>query len=157
MRVVVPPVLLDDRIYRIVAPIEALLEVEEWVGSWWQPSTMPLTTASGAPPAEIAVLLARGVPVGDWAGDEPRSAPRNIEALLQTNDPDRASASALDDSVKRSPVPRRNQYPGNARFGLQAHDDDATERLADRRRARGAVPKDGRRRRSALPPPDSAD
>jgi len=157
MRVVVGPVLIDDRIYRIVAAVESLLEVEEWAGSWWQPSTIPLTTASGAPPADCELLLARGVPIDDWATGEPRSALMNIEALMQTNDPDRASKPALDDTVKRGPAPRRSQYPGNRRFGLRSHDSDGTERPADRRRARGAAPNDAQPRRTVLPPPDSAN
>jgi len=156
MRVLVGPVLVDDRICRIVAAIEALLEVEEWAGSWWQPSTVPLTMASGAPPAEYRLLLARGVPIDDWARGEPRSAPMNIEALMQTNDPDRASKPALDDSVRRGLAPLPSQYPGNRRFGLRPNDGDRTERPADRRRARGAAPSETDRRRRLLPPPDSA-
>ena len=59
MRVVVPPVLVRDRLCRIVAPVESLLEVEEWVGEWWEPSVVTLSAVSTAAAATDAQLAAR--------------------------------------------------------------------------------------------------
>jgi hypothetical protein len=114
MRVIVPPVVVGIRICRIVAPVESLLEVEEWVGQWWEPSTVTLSEASLGISASEALLESRGVPHEDWRASEPRSGEHEIQALLQTRDPERAQR--LDDDVARSVPSRRRSYPGNARF-----------------------------------------
>ena len=117
MRVVVPPVLIDGRICRIVSPVTALLEVEEWVGEWWQPSTVPLTRASVADAAPLDLLVARGVPDADRVAPQDRPSREEIEAMIRTSDPDRPVEARFDEDVPRmAPVARRD-YPGSARFG----------------------------------------
>ena len=119
MRIVVPPVVVDGRICRIVAPVEALLEVEEWVGEWWEPSSIGLTTASHAERASREQLLAHGVPEADHGLDEHRTPFDEIEAMIQRRDPERAAS--LEDVALPAQATRR-VYPGNARFKRQAHD-----------------------------------
>lgn len=116
MRVIVPPVVVGDRICRIVSAVETLLEVEEWAGQWWQPSSVMLSDVSNAAAADAALLHARGVPAEDWLVDAPCSDGFNIEALLHTRDPVRGQEMRLNDDVTRSTPVRRPSYPGNARF-----------------------------------------
>jgi hypothetical protein len=154
MRVVVAPVIVDDRICRIVAPVESLLEVEEWVGEWWEPSAVPLTIASVAPAAPTAVLHERGVPESDCLAGAIRPTPEEIEAILLTRDPERSAQMRFDEQVRRGTGPRRRMYPGNARFRRGARGGTSTE--VDRRRE---LPREwnGPWRRSTDPqPPDPA-
>ncbi len=155
MRVIVPPVVVGDRICRIVAAVESLLEVEEWVGQWWEPSTVTLSDASLGVPASEVVLEARGVPSDDWRTIDARSAEVDIQALLQTRDPQRAEPMRLDDGVTRSNPPRRRSYPGNARFSSRtiAAMERAKE-VPDRRR-RSDGNRNGPRRRKTDTPPDA--
>ncbi|MBC7843738.1 MAG: hypothetical protein H7099_15565 [Gemmatimonadaceae bacterium] len=135
MRVVVAPVLVGDRICRIVAPLQSLLEVEEWVGAWWEPSSVTLTEASVAPIVPAELLTARGVPLEDRLAAEDRPAQTDIEALIHTHDPERPATMRFDEEVvMRASPARRRKYPGNARFrrnAPKATDTDATD--ADRR------------------------
>lgn len=117
MRVVVSPVLIGERIVRIVSPVDALLEVEEWVGEWWEPSAITLTTASQAPSAPTSVLRARGVPVEDCVETVARPSQRALQFLLlatarDANDP----LVAADLTTRPTRGLRRKSYPGNARF-----------------------------------------
>jgi hypothetical protein len=65
MRVIVPPVVVDGRICRIVAPLPTLVEVQEWKGEWWLLSDVLLSTAAVAPPAPHPLLEVQGVPPAD--------------------------------------------------------------------------------------------
>ena len=70
MRVILPPVLVDGKICRIIAPVPSLLEVQEWMGAFWLPSDVLLSTAAASAPAPLALLHSRGVPRsehGRWA------------------------------------------------------------------------------------------
>lgn len=133
----------------------SLLEVEEWAGDWWEPSSIPLTTASLSPTADEAVLRARGVPIEDCASSEPRIAQLDIETLMMTRDPERAEQVVFDEDVSRSTGPRRRKYPGNSRFrrGRPARGDTAIDA---ERRGDGASEWTGPRRRATDHPPDSA-
>ena len=139
MRVVVPPVLVDDRICRIIAAIESLLEVEEWVGAWWEPSTIPLTQVSGAMRAPVELLRQRGVPESDLVElDSARPEPLDVEAQIRAADPRHQDGLRVDEEevVCATPLLPRH-YPGNARFrrsrsqgaapntNRAAHDDSA--------------------------------
>ncbi len=154
MRVVIAPAMVGDRICRVVSPVASLLEVEEWVGEWWEPSVIPLTMVSLAPAASDDVLEARGVPQEDRAASEPRPAPDDIEASLMTHDPARAADMQFDDAVRRGTGPRRRTYPGNARFRRDARRGTATE---DDRRRELPMEWHGPWRRATDPkPPDTA-
>lgn len=154
MRVVVPPVIVDDRICRIVSPVESLLEVEEWVGAWWEPSAVPLTMASLAPRASERVLQERGVPEEDRLETSVRSTPEEIEAILLTRDPERSAQMSFDEQVQRGTGPRRRRYPGNARFRRDPRGGTGTE--AERRRETPREWSGPWRRAGDPPPPDPA-
>ncbi len=116
MRIICPPVLIDGCICRIVSPIESLLEVEQWAGGWWEPSSVTLTTASLAPAASLAELEARGVPP-EVCAPGLRSAEQQIQALMRATVSTAAQGSALDPANERRPDgARRRVYTGNARF-----------------------------------------
>ena len=167
MRVVVPPVLVGDRICRIVSPVESLLEVEEWVGAWWAPSGVTLSVASLAPDVDPSVLQTRGVPPTDWLTDEPRPDFSEIESLMRARDPARAEPMRLDEDVRRLSPPRRRKYPGNARFrrSAVAETDAEPEPMAgpeqdfsERRRVTEPAPANSpRRRASDLPRRKASD
>jgi hypothetical protein len=150
MRVVVSPVIVGDRICRIVSPVQSLLEVEEWAGDWWEPSSIPLTTASLSPAADESILRERGVPEADCVTHEPRPAQLDIEASLLTRDPERPAQMRFDEDVRRSTGPRKRKYPGNARFrrGTQSTTD------AERRRDASGEWNGPWRRSTDRPPPD---
>jgi hypothetical protein len=117
MRVVVSPVLVDDRICRIVSAVESLLEVEEWVGAWWEPSSVPLTAVSNATSAPPELLRARGVPEADIATTAIRLQPPEVEALMRGTDPHRPSEMRFDEETVSAVQPAKPRtYPGNARF-----------------------------------------
>ena len=131
MRVVVSPVIVGDRICRIVSPVQSLLEVEEWAGDWWEPSSVPLTTASLSPAAAESLLRLRGVPEADCVTSEPRPAQIDIEASMMTRDPERPAQMRFDEDVRRSTGPRKRKYPGNARFRRGAQSNTDAERRRD--------------------------
>lgn len=117
MRVVVPPVLVEDRICRIIAAVESLLEVEEWAGAWWQPSGVPLTLVSTAVVASPELLRARGVPECDIATADMRPPQIELEALMRGLDPQRPADMRFDEeTVARAPQSKPRAYPGNSRF-----------------------------------------
>lgn len=123
MRVLLAPVLVGDRICRIVSPIDSLLEVEEWVGEWWEPSSVTLTAASHAPPASDLLLRERGVPVADRHATERSVTDPEIQSLLRAREPQVTEASVhASPDTRPTPGPRPREYPGNARFlrGRQA-------------------------------------
>jgi hypothetical protein len=117
MRVLVAPVLVGDRICRIVSPIDSLVEVEQWMGEWWEPSSVTLTAASQSPRASEAVLSDRGVPPEDWHADGDAMTDAEIQSLLRASEPaapaGRPSGPAIE---RRLPASRPREYPGNARF-----------------------------------------
>ena len=117
MRVVIPPVVVEARICRIIAAVDSLLEVEEWAGAWWLPSTVPLSTASAAPQASQQLLAAAGVPEADWYGTMPRPDEHAIEAQLRAAEPERRGTQRIEDEVfVRIPQTWPRSYPGNVRF-----------------------------------------
>jgi len=117
MRILCSPVLVGDRICRVVSPIASLIEVEEWVGAWWEPSAVTITTATQAPPASAALLLARGVPLEDQAGESPATLLRDVQSMLRASAPQDSQPVALDPANERRPNgSRRKQFAGNARF-----------------------------------------
>ncbi len=159
MRIVIAPVLVGDRICRIVSPVDSLLEVEEWVGEWWEPSTVTLTLASQAPAAPESLLQERGVPPEDRAPSGPRPDAGEIQALLRAREPHAAEPPTLADAgaATRAHGARRRNYSGNARFrrapaapGLDRADlrreEPATEWKGPWRRAsdRAAPPREDR-------------
>jgi hypothetical protein len=154
MRVVLPPVLVGERICRIVAPVASLLEVEEWVGEWWEPSSVTLSEVSHSPLASDAVLRDRGVPPDDCIASEPAIAQSELEALLLTHDPERSAHLLFDgDVVPRLAVPRRKLYPGNAKFRKHALElTDRGREHPERRRSRGIVWKGPWRRATDVQP-----
>jgi hypothetical protein len=155
MRVVVSPVLVGDRICRIVSAVDSLLEVEEWVGAWWEPSAIPLTTVSNSAAVSESELRARGVPESDWLlSGQTRPTPAEIEAIILTHDPGRSVQGQFDDSVRRGTGPRRRNYPGNARFKRDSHGHPTTD--AERRRNTSGVWTGPRRRSTDPQPPDTA-
>jgi hypothetical protein len=154
MRVVVAPVLVDDRICRIVSAIQSLLEVEEWVGGWWEPSLIPLTLVSSAPQADPRTLRARGVPDEDCLAEAPRPTPVDIESLMRPRDPERPSDMRFDEDVHQINGPRKRKYPGNARFRRDPRGGSAAD--IDRRRDTDAEWTGPRRRATDTPPPDRA-
>jgi len=169
MRVVVSPVLVGDRIVRIVSPVDSLLEVEEWVGEWWEPSAITLTTASQAPSAPVAVLQARGVPLEDCAETASRPSEHALQFLMlatarDANDP----LIASDLTTRPARGLRRKSYPGNARFrrgtpSKRAAQRDGTPReadavdTADRRQDQSATWQGPWRRASDQPPVSRAN
>lgn len=159
MRVVVSPVIVDDRICRIVAAVESLLEVEEWAGGWWEPSGVTLTAVGAAPAAAEAVLRSRGVPIEDCVAADGSTAQRDIQALLMTRDPDHSQQMRFDDDVARAVhSSRRRKYPGNARFRrgtLSATDSGYTR--PERRRKNAPEWRGPWRRASDLNATDSSD
>ena len=161
MRVVVPPVLVGDRICRIVSPVESLLEVEEWVGAWWAPSGVTLSVASVAPGADPSVLETHGVPAADWVAADARPDLSEIESLMRARDPARGEPMRLDEDVRRLSPPRRRKYPGNARFRRSAvADADAepepidlpAQDFSERRRVTDPAPANSPRRRASDTP-----
>ncbi len=159
MRVVVPPVIVGDRICRIVSPVASLLEVEEWAGAWWEPSTIQLTIASEATAAPESLLRDLGIPLSDCVATEPRPAQREIEASMMTLDPDRPANMRFEDEVvRRLGTPKRRKYPGNARFrrGVPPAPEPVEDPL-ERRRATRVDPDGPRRRATDAPPTDAAE
>jgi hypothetical protein len=117
MRVIVAPVVVNDRVCRIVSPVDSLLEVEEWVGEWWEPSAVPLTTVSLAEAAPQSMLLDLGIPASDWFAIDLRPAQGDIEASMQTLNSERPAEMRMEDEVvRRGAAPKRRAYPGNSRF-----------------------------------------
>lgn len=116
MRVLLGPVVVDHRVCRIVSPLSTLLEVEEWVGEWWEPSLVPLTRASCAPLATPELLVACGIPPADWGPVTSPLTSSEVEAMMQVADEDHP-ADLLALPVARAPErPVRRAYPGNRKF-----------------------------------------
>jgi hypothetical protein len=165
MRVVVPPVLVGDRICRIVSPVESLLEVEEWVGAWWAPSGVTLSVVGLAPGADPSMLRTYGVPPTDWVAEDPRPDFSEIESLMRAREPGRGEPMRLDEDVRRLSPPRRRKYPGNARFRRSAvvetepePMDGPAQDFSERRRVTEPAPANSpRRRASDLPRRKASD
>lgn len=116
MRILSPPVLVGERICRVVSPIASLLEVEEWVGAWWEPSVVTITTASQAPHAPVAMLLARGVPGEDHATGSLHHL-EDIQALMRAGVAPYVQPLAVGPEHElRRGGSRRKVYAGNSRF-----------------------------------------
>ena len=131
MRIVVPPVLIGERICRISSPVETLLEVEEWTGAWWEPSSLTITTVSQGAPAPEALLIARGVPPEDreqHAGSDQDS----LQRQLRPTQPDGLQILRIEESANRHHGRRQRTYSGNARF-RRGRTAEATEQRELRR------------------------
>ena len=121
MRVVVAPVLVDDRICRRVAAIESLLEVEEWVGAWWEPSCVSLTQVSSAASTAPEVLRARGLSEVDIEAVSAPMRSLEFEALMRGTDPHRPADMRFEDEpVLRAAPAVKKLCPGNSRFRRHA-------------------------------------
>jgi hypothetical protein len=82
MLVIVPPVIVDGKICRIVAPVQSLLEVQEWMGDFWLPSDVLLSTAAASEPAPLSLLHSNGVPRADHGQWPQRSTSMLTEGAL---------------------------------------------------------------------------
>jgi len=65
-RVVLAPVVMDERIFRVVEPAHSTLYVEEWHGEYWLPSDVALHAVRAAPFATEDELRARQLPPVFW-------------------------------------------------------------------------------------------
>lgn len=110
MRILVAPVLVGDRICRIVSPVRSLLEVEEWAGEWWEPSLVTLTEVVHARAASRPELRARGVPESDHAASGHLTS-AELQAMLRAHEPTPPAFEAT-----AGPARPRRAYPGSARF-----------------------------------------
>lgn len=117
MRVVVPPGFVGSRLVRVVAAVPSLLEVEEWMGEWWEPSTVTLSDATAAPTASAEALDAAGVPAGDRVVDGERFTTDTISTLLTA--PVQLNVGSQLNSLEKkfNGGRRRNEYAGSAKFG----------------------------------------
>jgi len=117
MRILVAPVVIGDRICRIVSPVASLLEVEEWAGEWWEPSSVTITTASQAPAATERLLRERGVPLEDCISPGPRAEDLEIQMLMRACDPEpRGDPLASETRTLPHARTRERQFTGNRRF-----------------------------------------
>lgn len=149
MHVIVPPVVVADRICRIVAPLPSLLEVEEWMGEWWEPCMLTFREVGAAPPATARLLEQRGVPRDEWGLQGERASMERIDALLLANVVVRPP-SAGTPHVEGAHGRRQKAYPGSARFGRAKRTPkrpspgaDAVIRLGPRRRRSDPGPEAG--------------
>ena len=135
MRILSPPVLVGERLCRVVSPIASLLEVEEWVGAWGEPSAVTITTASQARQAPATILHERGVPAEDHATGAPVLL-GDVQTLMRASVVAYVQPLAVDpESARRSHGSRRKVYAGNSRFrrGRAAGAADSTQaELRDR-------------------------
>jgi hypothetical protein len=145
VHVILSPVVIGDSIYRIVAPLPSLLEVEEWMGEWWEPSTLTFRMVASAPPASQALLAERGVPRDEWGSPAQRATAEAIDAMLLAHvifRPPTNGAPLVDGPGGR----RRKSYPGSARFGKRVRSHG--RRADDAPGAAPVIPLGPRRRRS---------
>ena len=148
MRIVVAPALVGDRLCRIVAPIPTLLEVEEWVGAWWDPSTVMLTAVSQSAPATEQELRERGVPAEDCVTAESAEPSPDLQTQLRAHAPAPrlgpvdAGASIVPHGV------RAREYTGNKNFRRARPGGTASgaERTALKHDAPGAAARGHKRR-----------
>lgn len=63
------PVLVDDTVCRIVRANETHIEVQEWHGMYWQPSSRPLCCVEEGMPASHDLLESLGIPSESWPGE----------------------------------------------------------------------------------------
>ena len=73
------PVLIDERIYRVVEPAHSTLYVEEWHGDYWLPSDVALHAVRAAPFATEDELRARHLPKAFWGASSQFREPRSEE------------------------------------------------------------------------------
>ena len=95
MSVRAAPGVVHGRICRIVSPVPSLLELEEWFGERWEPSSVPITAASVAAPALESELVAQGVPSDDWGLTDPPAQREALEAPLPNAWPEPGNRRAL--------------------------------------------------------------
>lgn len=150
MHVIVPPVLIGDSIYRIVAPLPSLLEVEEWMGEWWEPCTLTFRTVASAPPAAHTLLESRGVPRDERGSPAQRASVEAIEAMLLAHVIFRPSTNGVP-PVEGASGRRRKSYAGSARFGKGTR--SRGRRAEDAPDAKPVITHGPRRRRSDQKPP----
>ena len=88
MHVLLGPLICRRKICRVVSPMESLVYVEEWIGSDWVPSDIPLHAIEEAVPATVDMLAACNVPTNDWgmighSADAPASDPHLLLLAMQ--------------------------------------------------------------------------
>jgi len=66
MHVLLGPLICRRKICRVVSPVQSLVFVEEWNGTDWTPSDIPLHGIEDAVPATVDMLAACNVPSNDW-------------------------------------------------------------------------------------------
>ena len=127
MRIVVPPVLIGERILRVTAPVDSLFEVEEWTGEWWEPSLLTITVVSQAARAPEALLIARGVPIEDrTAGSELDQ--DLVQQRMHATESDATQDFRLDESATRRQGKRQRVFAGSARFRRGRHSSSEEQR-----------------------------
>jgi hypothetical protein len=135
MNVVVPPVLVGGKILRIVSSAPHLYEVEEWVGEWWEPSSVTLSVATMAPVASREELDARGVPESERTSGAERLSIEHLSERL------RAPVNAFEFDISKPPsistegMVRRREYAGSAKFRRPRAPNK--KKLSEKRRAAG--------------------
>jgi len=118
MRVIVPPVLVGHRICRVVTPVEHLLEVQDWVGEWWEPSALTISEVCAAPKASEETLIARGVPAEDRSGDDDRTSASAIQTMMQASVIFRPQPADVTAAARIIGDGRRQKvYSGSRKFG----------------------------------------
>jgi hypothetical protein len=65
-RVVLAPVIMEERIFRVVEPAHSTMYVEEWQGDYWLPSDVALHVVRVAPFATEDELRERRLPAVFW-------------------------------------------------------------------------------------------
>jgi len=88
MHVLLGPLICRRKICRVVSPVQSLVFVEEWNGTDWTPSDIPLHGIVDAVPATVDMLAACRVPSNDWGmigqrADAPTSNPHLVLLAMQ--------------------------------------------------------------------------
>lgn len=117
MPVVLPPAFVGSRLVRVVAPVPSLLEVEEWAGEWWEPSSVTISEACAAEAASKDQLDAAGVPKADRETVIDVRITRAALSILFSM-PSHLNGTNQLASLEQKPNGgrRRNDYAGSAKF-----------------------------------------
>lgn len=171
MRIIVPPVLIGTRICRIVAPVEHLLEVEEWVGEWWEPCALTISEVGAAPRVSEKMLDQRAVPREDRGPNDDRTSASAIQTMMLAHVMLRPENTDVTPSSNITRGPRQKVYSGSRRFGNRrgsqadrrrsGRGENAEQwngpwrRASDQPSKTEITPKPKKRRRSSTPPEGS--
>jgi hypothetical protein len=117
MPVVLPPAFVGTRLVRVVAPVPSLLEVEEWAGEWWEPSSVTISEACAAESATKEQLDTAGVPKADRETVIDERITRAALSILFSM-PAHLNGTNQMASLEQKPNGgrRRNDYAGSAKF-----------------------------------------